>query len=56
MGSIVTDLEEQLDNEGKAGDIVDVDYSLPHLTKPMTTPGLAIGLVGATLSGTSQCL
>ena len=36
--------EEQLDSE--AGDVVDVDYSLPHLTKPMTTPGLAIGLVG----------
>ena len=44
LSSIVTNLEEQLDSE--AGDVVDVDYSLPHLTKPMTTPGLAIGLVG----------
>ena len=31
---------------GQRGKAVDVDYSLPHLTKPMTTPGLASVLWG----------
>ena len=43
LSSIVTDLEEQRGSEGEA---VNVDYSLPHLTKPMTTPGLASVLWG----------
>ena len=44
LSSIVINLEEeQWSSEGEA---VDVDYSLPHLTKPMTTPGLASVLWG----------